>query len=481
VTLSVKTRCAGLTLVALALGRPYYLSAEEQFSIEVTKSVAALAHAGNGTSDSRQNESNVSVRSAGTESSSPSGCEENKSAASADASTTVVATRFDRVALDLMVTNSARGGHSAEYAFRCGLGGAIHSDDTEAVAEATASGTVAIRFNSQVRRIPYELVVTVTPATPSLTMTINDSESEAVAKSPPSGPIAFEARPLRTLTIVASVLLKQSAKGATSDLTDRAAPRIEVAVRRAPLFATILQRDKSRLVPQLAGGTDVKTGYEAVGALTLGGAPHCTATLITSTMALTAAHCVYGAIDTTRLAFVEGTNVGNPAARKTAVKAVYYRRQEDGKLYDDLSKANDIALVELSESRGKGMRVYEGRPPLGEIMKDQTPVDFVGFGFKTIGGELAGLGVKRHLSIPIVSMQPGTFAYGYKGKTSCSGDSGGPALMNDGQTLSIAGVVSMGFDDCSGSGEATRVDVHQEWLKKTAKLEVAKLRSRKPD
>jgi secreted trypsin-like serine protease len=80
-----------------------------------------------------------------------------------------------------------------------------------------------------------------------------------------------------------------------------------------------------------------------------------------------------------------------------------------------------------------------------------------------IGGELIGATIKREAAWAINDVQPRLVTFSVPRKSTCKGDSGGPAfIIEDGRLIQMA-VTSGGELDCS-AGFETRIDAFQPWL-----------------
>jgi len=56
------------------------------------------------------------------------------------------------------------------------------------------------------------------------------------------------------------------------------------------------------------------------------------------------------------------------------------------------------------------------------------------------------------------------FSYAHNPGGTCFGDSGGPAIIDRGGTLYVAGVTSFSDNDCVEFGASTRVALYEAWI-----------------
>jgi len=95
-----------------------------------------------------------------------------------------------------------------------------------------------------------------------------------------------------------------------------------------------------------------------------------------------------------------------------------------------------------------------------------SPVTFVGFGV-TVPGNPNTTGTKMAVASTIGKVaSQGFFNYTSPAnpKNTCTGDSGGPAVLNTGGIDEVISVVSGGDEGCVENGFNTRVDIHGTWL-----------------
>jgi secreted trypsin-like serine protease len=209
----------------------------------------------------------------------------------------------------------------------------------------------------------------------------------------------------------------------------------------------------------------------------------CGGNIIASNWVLTASHCLVddnGRQDTYPAditVFAGEQNLARLSRKnKLSIVGVFLHPSFD---YQTLNA--DIALLELSEPTTQPAMAFDGNPLVGDFMTA------VGWGLTQVDpntGEPTGdISMKlRQVSVPVVSHQVCNSAYsggilnsmlcaGFEegGKDSCSGDSGGPLMIQEGGRWHQAGVVSFG-DGCALPGKYgvyTRVAVYSNWIRNT--------------
>lgn len=251
------------------------------------------------------------------------------------------------------------------------------------------------------------------------------------------------------------------------------------------------QRQPSlRIHPITHGQPSTDKAHDAVLEMFYLGTPICTATLITDTIVLTAAHCVYVKdcqynwetgesencqleTDATRFDFRTGASSSDGARQTRAATAILAHAN-----YDSAYLFNDIALLRIANP-------FEGVVPIpalpakeGIAWRDADvgqPVTYVGFGLTEHGA--SGQRLQVASTVDVVCLGPSHCGDGeswyappraicsfMSAGGTCNGDSGGPALLvRDGVTY-VAGVTSFGDENCEFYGCSTSVSSFAAWL-----------------
>jgi V8-like Glu-specific endopeptidase len=213
------------------------------------------------------------------------------------------------------------------------------------------------------------------------------------------------------------------------------------------------------LTEQIIGGTD-DIGDPAIAALFAhkpgeNTGSLCTATLITPTVLITAAHCVKPSVvgdGMEFLAIFNPTLSGSPASTQHLVAETHF---DPAFNETNLTNGHDVAVAILAEPITDITPIPWRRTPLPASFSGQN-ARLVGYGLND-GFNQTGAGTKRQVTVKIGSVTDTILQLGNFGATSCNGDSGGPALVTvDGQEQ-LVGVTSFGLVFCIGPGSYTNV------------------------
>lgn len=178
------------------------------------------------------------------------------------------------------------------------------------------------------------------------------------------------------------------------------------------------------------------------------GTQGCSGTLIASHTVLTAGHCV-PALRRRELSVFFGDSLGG-AGTFVAVSDTRVHPE-----HVPATLAHDLALFTLREPGPVGALSLDPRT-LDASLVGQT-LRIVGFG--VTAPDAGDSGVKRSGTATVTGLDPVDVTATGGPSLPCRGDSGGPALLDDGSGERIVAVVSRGDAGCVQSGAFARVDV----------------------
>jgi MYXO-CTERM domain-containing protein len=221
---------------------------------------------------------------------------------------------------------------------------------------------------------------------------------------------------------------------------------------------------------RLVGGSPDQSADDAIGILDVSGdAGQCTAELIAPTVLLTAAHCVLteqgGPLpDSTTYRFYNGPDFDSAPADGWVT--IQPKNVHPNPAYDTTNSTGDVAILVLDDA-------YDATPipintqPLGNDVVG-AKVRLVGYGDTTgtPGNGPDGFGVKRTLSTTVAKLKDSVVLIGKTGQQGCSGDSGGPALMqiNGVETLIATDDYSDAPVNCTTGDYYQRVDLNLAFI-----------------
>jgi len=198
----------------------------------------------------------------------------------------------------------------------------------------------------------------------------------------------------------------------------------------------------------------------------------CTGTLIDDFVVLTAAHCVDDP-NPTHYVICGGDDPFDPnggCSYLTGAAEVHVHPD-----YDANTIANDIGIIILDaepaaeDSTGTTQPIPYLADDNGTVY-DATPgTTFTAVGFGVTSGTGADdSGLKRTVQLTMNQIYQDIFEYGSATKNTCSGDSGGPALVTIDGKPTVIGVVSYGDQDCVQFGGDSRTDYFAPYISQFA-------------
>jgi hypothetical protein len=196
----------------------------------------------------------------------------------------------------------------------------------------------------------------------------------------------------------------------------------------------------------------------------------CTASLVADDLLLTAGHCLPVLAEARDQGLAVGVAFGE---RLSEPEGLLTGRLGEGRAHPQWNEdtlEHDLALIELiDEVAVEPLPLFASD---AETAVGQSPaLTFVGWG--TTGDLRRDGGVRRSVTLPVEGLSE-LFVYTFdaaQGHNLCSGDSGGPGLVEEDGQLYLVAVASLVFADrpggyaCAGGhGRSARIDVDQRWI-----------------
>ncbi|VVC45767.1 Serine proteases, trypsin family, serine active site,Peptidase S1, PA clan,Serine proteases, trypsin [Cinara cedri] len=240
-------------------------------------------------------------------------------------------------------------------------------------------------------------------------------------------------------------------------------------------------QDQERIV----GGQNADPGeWPWIVAIFNAGRHFCGGSLIDDTHVLTAAHCVahMSSWDVARLTANLGDyNIKSKSDVKHLERKI--KRVVRHKGFDQRTLYNDIALLTLDKPVKFTKQVHPICLPTSRSMYAGQTATVIGWGSLRESGPQPA--VLQKVNVPVWTNQECKFKYGSAApggivdhflcagkaaRDSCSGDSGGPLMLNDGKWTQV-GIVSWGIGCGKGQypGVYTRVTSFMNWITKNLK------------
>lgn len=337
--------------------------------------------------------------------------------------------------------------------------------DTEATVDSVATAMVRIHFEGGRPNVPYFLKISRSQTGTSQSDQLTGPDGEVIPLSNADSPHpVIMSKPGQDYFLRTTVSASARNKGGCCSEASSSTSDMRVSVEAAPLLFGGNQTG------YIAGGLQTQS-YKNVAVVMLEGLPHCTATLISASTLVTAAHCVVGHMTKERLDGGKvtagfGSVYSQPLFPPIEITRVAYP-DKDPLVFDPKTLRHDIALLILKSpvklADISPSELHTGAPTWQQVQTGGTKLVFVGFGYNVLNNEKVGLGIKREASWAISAFDDYAVSFSVPGTNTCRGDSGGPGFLEGANSLILAAITSGGDDACT-YGFDTRIDAYLAWL-----------------
>jgi secreted trypsin-like serine protease len=222
----------------------------------------------------------------------------------------------------------------------------------------------------------------------------------------------------------------------------------------------------------IIGGIPVKPG-EAIARSIVGVVDSftkmtCSASILSNSLAVTAAHCVAASV-AEDVYVIFGTDINVSKDRRRIVGYRIYQNSRN--ILDEPKNVGDIAVVKFSGGLPSGYAPAELVAD-SELIKTGAVVTLAGYGMSNATTK-EGVGILRKANTQIVDAtwsKTEILIDQSKGKGACRGDSGGPAYLASPKSLLLFGVTSRGIKDpnyqCNAYVAYTNVLSYLSWIRR---------------
>ena len=248
--------------------------------------------------------------------------------------------------------------------------------------------------------------------------------------------------------------------------------RSRPAVRKTPKAHVVHHRRPKKLI---IGGLPVSTSdpiQRSTAALyspsaTGPGGALCTASLISSNTAVTAAHCLQGKNYSPVMIF--GNDVRSPSS---AQRPVIGQRVNPKYGRSRGMDQGDIAVVRFGGGLPKGYK--PAKLDNNDDVKKGDHAILAGYGISNAKTK-EGAGLLRKAEVSVSNARKGKSEMIFDqahGRGACHGDSGGPAFFKEGRRMILGGVTNRSYpntasDDCAHKVVYTKISAYRPWIEKS--------------